>query len=193
MSAIKSNILKRESHAPAGIKVCCIKFIQRIVQAQTPGLIADPRVRSLASQSSQPTIPSDTCMQRPDQNELSLALVPAEHAILSSSHLQAEASGLLDRMLNVFHDPSPRYVTFRGGPHFHHADKHSDALLVTATLNSVAILVRTRATIANRILNAIMSMNPFRSAGPNISLTMKIAPKSMERTIRAFLINCNKQ
>lgn len=57
MSAIKSNILKRETHAPAGIKVCCIKFIQRIVQAQTPGLIADPRVRSLASQSSQPAFP----------------------------------------------------------------------------------------------------------------------------------------
>ena len=25
--------------------MCCIKFVQRVVQIQTPGVIADPRVR----------------------------------------------------------------------------------------------------------------------------------------------------
>ncbi|KAG9815500.1 hypothetical protein KCU68_g19177, partial [Aureobasidium melanogenum] len=53
MAAIKSSILRRMHNAPPGIHVCSVKFIQRVVQVQTPGLIADPR--------------------RPEQNEISLA------------------------------------------------------------------------------------------------------------------------
>jgi len=45
MSAIKSSILKRMDKEPPGVRVCCIKFIQRVVQVQTPGQVADPRVR----------------------------------------------------------------------------------------------------------------------------------------------------
>lgn len=52
----------------------------------------------------------DQCLQRPDQNDLSLALIPPEHPVLSPSHLQAEALGLLDRMLSVFQDAGLRYV-----------------------------------------------------------------------------------
>ena len=44
MSAIKSNILRRMDSAPSSVKVSCVKFIQRVVQVQTPGQIADPRV-----------------------------------------------------------------------------------------------------------------------------------------------------
>jgi symplekin len=44
MVAIKSNILKRMDTAPIGVRVCCIKLLQRIVQVQTPGVISDPRV-----------------------------------------------------------------------------------------------------------------------------------------------------
>lgn len=47
MAAIKSNILRRWDTASTGIRVCCIKFVQRVVQVQTPGVIADPRVRDL--------------------------------------------------------------------------------------------------------------------------------------------------
>ena len=46
MAAIKSNILKRWDTAAPGIRICCIKFVQRVVQVQTPGVIADPRVRN---------------------------------------------------------------------------------------------------------------------------------------------------
>ena len=31
--------------APMGIRICCIKFVQKVVHVQTPGVIADPRVR----------------------------------------------------------------------------------------------------------------------------------------------------
>lgn len=47
MAAIKSNILKRWDTASTGVRTCCIKFVQRVVQVQTPGAIADPRVRQV--------------------------------------------------------------------------------------------------------------------------------------------------
>lgn len=46
MTAIKISILQRMDSAPISIKICCIKFLQKVVQVQTPGVIADPRVRS---------------------------------------------------------------------------------------------------------------------------------------------------
>lgn len=44
MTAIKSNILKRIDSAPTSVRVCAIKFVQKVVQVQSPGVIADPRV-----------------------------------------------------------------------------------------------------------------------------------------------------
>lgn len=43
-------------------------------------------------------------LQRPEQNETSLAIVPRTHPVLKISHLEAEASGLLDRLLGVFQE-----------------------------------------------------------------------------------------
>lgn len=45
MIAIKIGILQRMDSAPIAVKICCIKFLQKVVQVQTPGVIADPRVR----------------------------------------------------------------------------------------------------------------------------------------------------
>ncbi len=47
MASIKSNILKRWDTGPAGVRICCIKFVQKIIQVQTPGVIPDPRVRGI--------------------------------------------------------------------------------------------------------------------------------------------------
>lgn len=157
MTAIKSNILRRMDTAPAGVRLCCIKFIQRVVQAQTPGMIADPR--------------------RPDLNETSLALVPRNHPIIPYSNLEAEASGLLDRLLSVIQDNS------------------SDALIVTATLNSLASLVRGRASIANKIVSTVAAFNPFTLAQVQspISIKNKILIRSMTRTTISFLTNIVKR
>ncbi|EAU38701.1 conserved hypothetical protein [Aspergillus terreus NIH2624] len=86
MTAMKQDILRRWDSFPYPVKICCIKFVQRVVQVQTHGLIADPR--------------------RPDQNETSLAIVPRNHAVLTLPNLEAEASGLLDRLLSVFQEES---------------------------------------------------------------------------------------
>lgn len=44
--------------------------------------------------------------QRPEQNETSLSIVPRNHPVLTLQNLEAEASGLLDRLLTVFQENS---------------------------------------------------------------------------------------
>ncbi|GAB7357064.1 hypothetical protein MBLNU459_g7881t1 [Dothideomycetes sp. NU459] len=175
MAAIKSAILRRMDSAPPGVRICCVKFVQRVVQVQTPGLIADPR--------------------RPDQNETSLALVPRDHPIIPPANLEAEASGLLDRLLGVLQDNS------RSEPYDENAIAppltslmYSDALLVTATLNSLGSLIKTRATIANKIIATTLNFNPLRLASsPPVSAKTRVLVKSMARTTMALLINIIKK
>ncbi|KIW07750.1 uncharacterized protein PV09_01679 [Verruconis gallopava] len=155
MSAIKSNILRRMDSEHPGVRICCIRFIERVVQTQTPGVIADPR--------------------RPETNETSLALVPPDHPVLKTQSLEAEAHGLLDRALGILQE------------------NHSDALLVTATLNGLGGLIRTRATIANRILNAVINFNPFRLANSPMTPANKLMIKSMEKTVVIFLQHIMKR
>ncbi|KAI9756161.1 MAG: hypothetical protein M4579_003974 [Chaenotheca gracillima] len=154
MAAIKSRILKIWDTAPLGVRVCCIKFVQRVIQSQTPGLIADPR--------------------RPEQNEISLAIVPRNHPLIPPPHLEAEASGLLDRMLNVFQE------------------NELDAILVNSTLNCLGILIRSRQSVSNKIVSAILNFNPLKQATPSLSSKTKVVIKSMERTTRSLLANINK-
>ncbi|KAI9871477.1 MAG: hypothetical protein M1830_002877 [Pleopsidium flavum] len=155
MAAIKSNILRRWDTAAAGVRICCIKFVQRVIQTETPGVIMDPR--------------------RPDQNETSLALVPRDHPLIPPRNLEAEASGLLDRLLNIFQEDT------------------SDAVLVNATLNCLGILIRTRQSIANKILSAILNFNPLKQANSPMTPKLKVMIKSMERTTKALLMNINKR
>ncbi|TID17127.1 hypothetical protein E2P81_ATG09683 [Venturia nashicola] len=155
MAAIKSSILRRMDSELPGVRICCLKFVERVVQTQTPSQIADPR--------------------RPDQNEISLALVPADHPIIPYKNLEAEAHGLLDRALSILED------------------NQSDALLVTATLNGLGGLVRLRPTIASRIVNAIMNFNPFKLANSPMTSANKVMIKSMEKTVVVFLTNILKR
>ncbi|KAJ5178051.1 uncharacterized protein N7500_000750 [Penicillium coprophilum] len=162
MSAIKQDILRRMDSFPCPVKLCCAKFIQRVVQVQTPGLISDPR--------------------RPEQNETSLAVVPRNHAVLSIPNLEAESSGLLDRLLGVFQEETRVTLT-----------QASDPLLVNATLNCLAPLIRTRQSIANKIINAVLEFYPAKHVRPPFTPTVRVSVKSMERTARALLINVLKK
>lgn len=102
MAAIKSNILRRMDTASPGVRICCIKFVQQVIQTQTPGLITDPRV----CMGHNHTIRGQwlTWTQRPDRNEISLALVPRDHPLIPPTNLEAEASGLLDRLLSLLEE-----------------------------------------------------------------------------------------
>ncbi|OJJ46270.1 hypothetical protein ASPZODRAFT_2090875 [Penicilliopsis zonata CBS 506.65] len=155
MTAIKQNILQRWDNFPTAVKICCVKFVQRIIQVQTPGLISDPR--------------------RPEQNETSLAIVPRGHALLTIPNLEAESSGLLDRLLSVFQENS------------------SDPLFVNATLNCLSVLIRTRQSISNKIISAILSFNPHKQVNGPMTPSLRVGLKSMERTTRSLLVNIMKR
>ncbi|RDL38396.1 uncharacterized protein BP5553_02736 [Venustampulla echinocandica] len=155
MLAIKSRILRIWDTAVPGVRICCIKFAQRVVLVQTAGPNADPR--------------------RGDPLEVSLSMVPQNHPLLAPRNLEAEASGLLDRMLSVFQESI------------------SDAILVDATLNTLSILIRARPQVANRILNVILNFNPLKQANSPMTPKLRVMVKSMEKTTRLLLMHINKR
>lgn len=152
--------------APIAVRICCVKFVQKVVQVETPGLISDPRVREMMLY---PPSHHANLKQRPEQNETSIALVPRTHPLLQLPNLEAEASGLLDRLLSVFQENS------------------MDPILVDATLNCLAILIRSRPPISTKIVSAILNFNPMKQANAPMTPRLMVVVRSMERTTRALL------
>lgn len=72
------------------------------------------------------------------------------------------------------------------------SNSSSDPILVDATLNCMAILIRSRPAIANKIISAILSFNPLKLANSPMTMRSKVIARSLERTTRAFLKNVNK-
>ncbi|KAI1141921.1 hypothetical protein F5Y05DRAFT_369141 [Hypoxylon sp. FL0543] len=155
MTAIKTRILRIWDIAPLTIKIVCIKFAQRVVLAQTQSINPEPR--------------------RGDPLDISLLMIPPNHSILDAPKLEAEASGLLDRMLGVLQDNS------------------SDALIVDATLNTLSILVRNRPATSNRILNTVLNFNPLKLANSPLNPKTKVLVKSMEKTTRMLLMHLSRR
>ncbi|OBT65604.1 hypothetical protein VE03_05534 [Pseudogymnoascus sp. 23342-1-I1] len=155
MAAIKTRILRIWDTAAPGIRICCIKFSQRVVLAQTASPDGEGR--------------------HGDSLDISLALVPANHALIPQRNLEAEASGLLDRMLGVLHE------------------NPTDAVLIDATLNSLSILIRARPAIANKILHAILNFNPLKLANSPMTPKLRVMAKSMEKTTRILLMHVHKR
>jgi symplekin len=117
--------------------------------------------------------------------------VPRHHPLIPPPNLEAEASGLLDRLLSAFQENSRYASTFYGcEPRI---DNHSDAILINATLNGLSVLIRTRPAVANKILSAILNFNPLKQANSPMTPRLRVMVKSMERTTRALLINTNKR
>ncbi|KFY05550.1 hypothetical protein V492_08460 [Pseudogymnoascus sp. VKM F-4246] len=155
MAAIKTRILRIWDTAAPGIRICCIKFSQRVVLAQTA--------------------PPDGDARHGDPLDISLAMVPANHTLIPQRNLEAEASGLLDRMLGVLHE------------------NPTDAVLIDATLNSLSILIRARPAIANKILHAILNFNPLKLANSPMTPKLRVMAKSMEKTTRILLMHVHKR
>ncbi|XXG98211.1 Transcriptional regulatory protein [Hypoxylon texense] len=155
MTAIKTRILRIWDSAPSTIRICCIKFAQRVVLAQTPSANPEPK--------------------RGNVLDISLTMIPPEHPILDAPKLEAEASGLLDRMLGTLQDNS------------------SDALIVDATLNTLSILVRNRPATSNRILNTVLIFNPLKHATSPMTPKTKVLVKSMEKTTRMLLMHLSRR
>ncbi|KAL6895780.1 hypothetical protein HDV57DRAFT_24382 [Trichoderma longibrachiatum] len=154
MVSIKHKILQLWDGAPPTVRICCIKFAQRVVLAQTVASGAEHRYGGGL--------------------DVSLDKVPPNHQTLDPRMLEAEASGLLDRMLSIFQG-------------------NNDGLLVDATLNCLSIMVRTRPSTSSRILNALLSFNPLQAANSPLTPKTKVMIKSMEKTARLLLIHLSKR
>lgn len=85
--------------APLTVRICCIKFIQRVVLAHTSSVNPEPRVRDLSLVDDR--LITDLSLQRGDPLDISRNMVPPNHPALDGDQLEAEASGLLDRMLSA--------------------------------------------------------------------------------------------
>ncbi|KAI0815845.1 mRNA cleavage and polyadenylation specificity factor complex subunit [Xylaria sp. FL0064] len=150
MTAIKTRIRDIWDTAPITVRICCIKFVQRVVLAQTSSVNPEPR--------------------RGDPLDISRNMVPPNHDILDGDQLEAEASGLLDRMLSILEDDT------------------SDPLLVDATLNTLSILIRQRPKTSSRIISTLFNFNPLRLATTApLTPKTKVLVKSMEKTTRMLL------
>ncbi|GKT72535.1 mRNA cleavage and polyadenylation specificity factor complex subunit [Colletotrichum tofieldiae] len=86
MVAIKTRILHIWDEAEPTVRICCIKFAQRVVLAQSVANPNEPR--------------------RGDSLDISLDKIPPNHQTLDARTLDAEGAGLLDRMLSVLQENS---------------------------------------------------------------------------------------
>ncbi|KAI1342429.1 mRNA cleavage and polyadenylation specificity factor complex subunit [Xylariaceae sp. FL0016] len=155
MVAIKTRILQIWDTAPLTVRICCVKFAQRVVLAQTRSINPEPR--------------------RNDPLDISLIMIPLNHSVLDSSQFEAEASGLLDRMLTALQD------------------NKSDVLIIDATLNTLSILIRARPATSPRILNVLLNFNPLRMAKLPMSPKTKVIVKSIEKTTRMLLVHLSRR
>lgn len=60
-------------------------------------------------------------------------------------------------------------------------------------MNCLSILIRTRPSTSNRILNAVMSFNPLKLANSPMTSKTRVLVKSMEKTTRMLLIHLIKR
>ncbi|KAF4453834.1 hypothetical protein F53441_3520 [Fusarium austroafricanum] len=154
MVAVKQKVLRIWDNAGPTVRICCIKFAQRVVLAQTAATGSELRYGGTL--------------------DVSLDKVPQHHQSLDPRNLEAEASGLLDRMLTALQESS-------------------DALIVDATLNCMSILVRTRPTTSNRVINALLNFNPLKLANSPLTPKTRVMIRSMEKTTRMLLIHLIKR
>ncbi|KAK1503841.1 mRNA cleavage and polyadenylation specificity factor complex subunit [Colletotrichum costaricense] len=86
MVAIKQRILRIWDDADSTVRICCIKFAQRVVLAQSAANPNEPR--------------------RGDSLDISLDKIPPNHQTLDARTLDAEGAGLLDRILSILQENS---------------------------------------------------------------------------------------
>ena len=132
-----------------------------------------------------------TILQRTDQDDVSLSMFPRDHPLIQYSMLEAESSGLLDRLLDIIHGPHrlDSLDTWR----IKYLTKDSDALLITATLNCLGSLLQRRPQVANRVLQSLLNFNPLKLANSPMTPKNKVMMKSIEKTNKMLLTNFMKQ
>jgi len=70
-----------------------------------------------------------------------------------------------------------------------YACKSSEPTLITATLNNLAALVKTRPPLAQKVIGAVLGFNPFSKMPRTITVHDRLMAISMEKTVRIMLLN----
>lgn len=148
---LKTKILKiwNDENCHFGVESCCIKFAQQLISCQSYG-----GSRSGTSASS----------------VMSLSDVPDGHPLIDST-LEAQALGLLDRLLYTFQESrifAPRII---------------------ATINALSPLIRSRPSTVNKILRSILA---FDSSTKNVmprasNSRAELEYKFIDRSLHLFL------
>lgn len=71
--------------------------------------------------------------------------------------------------------------------------QHSDTIYLTATINCLGALLRTRPSTFNKIISAVLNFNPFRQVNGPMSIKSRLQVKSLEKTIRILLLTVIKR
>ncbi len=137
------------------VRIAAIKFIQTIVIVQLCQT-RDPRLI--------------------ESEEISLSLAPSDHPLIEAPKLEAEAKGLLDRMLNIFilpELPQPQ--------------------LLSAILNCCIPIMKRRPNTVSTILNSVLTFQPsLERSGANGLLRKKLELKFIDKSLRIFLGHTKK-
>lgn len=67
------------------------------------------------------------------------------------------------------------------------ANSHSDPLLIDPTMNSLAVLIKTRPMLQAKILQTVLNYNPLRAANGPLTPRVAVVIKSLQRTTQALL------
>jgi symplekin len=188
MVAIKSRILRIWDTAAAGVRICCIKFAQRVVLVQTVGPEADSKVwMSHCSKHARTDVIYSVANLSRFRSLWYLRITPSylpETSKPKPRVFSTECWAFSRRALGSW----TSFLSFYYSTNF-----YSDAVLVDATLNSLSILIRARPHIANKILNVILNFNPLKQANSPMTPKLRVMVKSMERTTRSLLIHISKR
>lgn len=143
--SIKSRVLEIWDSSHFGVEAESIKFAQQVIIYQSP-LHRDPRLAS-------------------SNDAFSLSSVPSNHRLIQSS-LEAEAQGLLDRLLGVF------------------LESTVSAKSITATIYALISLMKLRPATISKCMNAVFAFDPSQKAingktGAEIDIEYKVIQKAL--------------
>lgn len=153
LMSLKASGLELWNSEHFGVQAACIKFVQKVVLVQSYG----PRDPRLA-----------------DSSDISMSSAPSGHALIDPT-LEAEAQGLLERLLYVF------------------SEEIVSAPKITCTINCVGPLLKSRPTLAATILRSILSFDSSaKRMAPGVSdsraeLEFKFIDKSLKVLLGSVL------
>ncbi|MBW0483606.1 hypothetical protein O181_023321 [Austropuccinia psidii MF-1] len=165
---IKGSILSiwRNEKSPLGLKLAAIKFVQRVIQVGTRGIL-DPRKRN-----DDPSIVMCGGINSNNNSSNHSLNSSNHHPYLKPKELEQEANNLLEESIKLlFQSKTPE--------------------LVSAIIFSLGTLVRLRPNLSNLILSALTSYNPTSS--PLITRSISVLQlKGIEKSLRITLSNLDR-